>query len=94
MEVLKEAANGACSDAEWQQVVQGPPEVSGIQELETHEIIVRVQVWVDAGQKRLFQRHLRLCLQEGLDGAGLGSPNPAYDVWLKGDSEKLAPNAA
>jgi hypothetical protein len=50
-------------------------------------------VWVDPGKKRPFQRHLRLYLQEGLDEAGFGSPNPSYDIWLKGDVEQPAPAA-
>ncbi len=91
MEVLGHAAEQACADPEWSELVHGVPEVRGIQELEAHNISVRVQVWVDAGEKRPFQRHLRLYLQEGLDEAGFGSPNPAYDVWLKGDSLDLPP---
>ena len=86
MEVLHQAADLACSDPEWSDSVQGPAEVRGIQQLGDHEVVVRVQVWVSSGSKRPFQRHLRLYLQEGLDEAGLGSPNPSYDVWLKGAS--------
>lgn len=91
MEVLGHAAEQACADPEWRELVHGSPEVRGIEELGAHDISVRVQVWVDPGDKRSFQRHLRLCLQEGLDEAGFGSPNPAYDVWLKGDSSHLTP---
>ncbi len=94
MEVLGEAAERACADPEWTELVHGSPEVRGIQELEAHDISVRVQVWVDPGKKRPFQRHLRLYLQEGLDDAGFGSPNPAYDVWLKGDSRQPSHSAA
>ncbi|MGI9609206.1 MAG: mechanosensitive ion channel family protein [Acidimicrobiia bacterium] len=83
MKVLKEAADRACDDPEWQESVQRAPEVRGIQELETHDILVRVQVWVEPGDKRQFQRHLRLYLQEGLDESGLGSPNPTYDIRLR-----------
>lgn len=83
MEVLKEAADRACADPEWSDSVQRAPEVRGIQGLETHDVLVRVQVWVEPGDKRQFQRHLRLYLQEGLDDSGYGSPNPTYDIWLK-----------
>ena len=85
MEILKHAADLACSDLEWSDSVKGTAEVRGIQQLGDNEVVVRVQVWVDPGSKRSFQRHLRLYLQEGLDEAGLGNtPNPSYDVWLKG----------
>ena len=90
MEVLHQAADLACSDPEWSDSVKGSAEVRGIQQLGDHEVVVRVQVWVAPGSKRSFQRHLRLYLQEGLDAAGFGSPNPSYDVWLKGASEQPA----
>ena len=93
MEVLGNAAERACADPGWKEMIHGSPEVRGIQELDAHDVVVRVQVWVDPGKKRPFQRHLRLYLQEGLDAAGFGSPNPSYDVWLKGDAEQPAPAA-
>ncbi len=93
MEILGNAAELACADPQWQELVHGSPEVRGIQELGVKNVVVRVQVWVDPGKKRPFQRHLRLYLQEGLDAAGLVSPNPGFDVWLKGDVEQPAPAA-
>ncbi len=93
MEILGNAAELACADPEWQESVHGSPQVRGIQELGTHDVVVRVQVWVDPGKKRPFQRHFRLYLQEGLDAAGFGSPNPSFDVWLKGNAEQPAPAA-
>ncbi len=90
MESLGEAAEIACAAPEWKEFVHGSPEVRGIQELGAHDVVVRVQVWVDPGKKRPFQRHFRLYLQEGLDAAGFGSPNPSYDIWLKGTSEQPA----
>ena len=93
METLGKAAERACADPEWTKLVHGSPEVRGIQELDTHDVVVRVQVWVDPGKKRPFQRHLRLYLQEGLDAEGFGSPNPSYDVWLKGSDGQSAPAA-
>jgi len=90
---LGKAAERACADPEWTKLVHGSPEVRGIQELDTHDVVVRVQVWVDPGKKRPFQRHLRLYLQEGLDAEGFGSPNPSYDVWLKGSDGQSAPAA-
>ena len=94
MEVLGEAAERACSDPQWEDTVHGSPEVRGIQQLGDHDVVVRVQVWVDPGKKRPFQRHFRLYLQEGLDTAGFGSPNPSFDVWLKGDGGAPAHSAA
>jgi small conductance mechanosensitive channel len=93
MEVLGDAAELACAGPEWKESIHGSPAVNGIQELDAHDVVVRVQVWVDPGKKRPFQRHLRLYLQEGLDEAGFGSPNPSYDIWLKGDVEQPAPAA-
>ena len=93
MEVLGDAAELACAAPEWKEFVHGSPQVRGIQELGAHDVVVSVQVWIDAGKKRPFQRHLRLYLQESLDEAGLGSPNPSYDVWLKGDVGQPAPAA-
>ncbi|TDI54714.1 MAG: mechanosensitive ion channel family protein [Acidobacteria bacterium] len=91
MKILQHAADLACSDSEWSDIVKGPAEVRGIQQLGDHEVMVRVQVWVAPGSKRPFQRHLRLYLQEGLDEAGLGnSPKPSIDVWLKGAPEQPA----
>ena len=94
MQVLQDAAETACADPEWGESVHGSPEVKGIQELDANDVVVRVQVWVDPGKKRSFQRHLRLYLQEGLEAAGFGYSNPAYDVWMKGDSGQPAQPAA
>ena len=93
MEILGNAAELACADPEWQESVHGSPQVRGIQELGTHDVVVRVQVWVDPGKKRPFQRHFRLYLQEGRDAAGFGSPNPSYDVWVTGNDDQPAPAA-
>jgi small conductance mechanosensitive channel len=94
MQVLQDAAETACADPEWGESVHGSPEMRGIQELDAHDVVIRVQVWVDPGKKRSFQRHLRLYLQEGLDAAGFGYSNPGFDVWLKGDSGQPAHPAA
>jgi small conductance mechanosensitive channel len=93
MELLQEAAQRACDDREWRDFVRKPPEVRGIQEFDAQDILVRVQVWVEAGKMRSFQRHLRLYLQEGLDRAGLGGGNPSFDVFLKGGSGTREPAA-
>ena len=83
MEVLHAAASRACADPEWSEKVERGPQVRGIQDLADHDVAIRVQVWVEGGSMRPFQRHLRLYLQEGLDEAGYGSPNPAYDIYVK-----------
>ena len=90
MEVLDAAAQRACADPEWSDQVTGEPQVRGIQDLADHDVRVRVQVWVSPGSMRPFQRHFRLHLQEGLDNAGYGSPNPAYDVFLRGEDVEAA----
>ena len=53
------------------------------QRLDTHEIVIRVQVWVAGGAMRQFERYLRQRLKEGLYASGIEMPNPNFDVWLK-----------
>jgi len=83
MEVLAEAARAACAEPDWQDQVRREPEVRGVQRLDTHEIVIRVQVWVAGGAMRQFERHLRQRLKEGLYASGIEMPNPNFDVWLK-----------
>lgn len=81
--VLQEAANNAAAEPAWQEHVQRPPEVSGVQELADDAVDIRVVVWVSAGQRRKFERHLRRKLKDALDAAGLQDPNEQVDVWLR-----------
>jgi len=83
MEVLGAAANAACSDPEWEDKVASPPQVRGIQDLKYDDLSIRVQVWVDSGARRQFERHLRKCLKQGLDTAGVIHPNTGYDIWMR-----------
>jgi hypothetical protein len=41
-------------------------------------------VWVDAGERRKFERHLRHQLKDALDAAGIEMPNHQVDVWMRG----------
>jgi small conductance mechanosensitive channel len=86
MEVLLRAAEEAAADPAWQQHVTRPPEVSGVQELADDAVNIRVIVWVDAGERRRFERHLRRQLKEALDAAGLKMPNHQVDVWMRGET--------
>jgi small-conductance mechanosensitive channel len=83
MTVLQRAAEDAADDPEWQEHVQRPPEVSGVQDLGDDAVNIRVIVWVDAGERRRFERHLRRRLKEALDAAGVEMPNRQVDVWLR-----------
>jgi small-conductance mechanosensitive channel len=47
---------------------------------------IRVIVWVDAGERRGFDRHLRRQLKEALDAAGVRMPNHQVDVWMRGET--------
>jgi small conductance mechanosensitive channel len=81
--VLQQAANDAVAEPAWQEHVQRPPEVSGVQELADDVVDIRVIAWVSAGQRRKFERHLRRKLKDAIDAAGLHGPNQQIDVWLR-----------
>lgn len=83
MEVLGAAASAACSDPEWEDKVVSPPQVRGIQDLKYDDLSIRVQVWVESGARRQFERHLRKSLKQGMDEAGVSHPNTGYDVWMR-----------
>ncbi len=51
-----------------------------MQRLDTHEIVIRVQVWVAGRAMRQFERHFRQRLKEGLYASGIEMPNPNFDV--------------
>ena len=57
-----------------------------MQTLGDDAIGIRVIVWVDAGGRRRFERHLRQRLKEALDTAGIEMPNRQVDVWMRGDA--------
>ena len=86
MNVLLEAARTAADDPEWQEHVTRPPEVSGVQELAEDAVSIRVIVWVHAGERRKFERHLRRELKQALDAAGIEMPNHQVDVWMRGQA--------
>jgi small-conductance mechanosensitive channel len=90
MQVLLRAAEDAAADPVWQEHVTRAPEVSGVQELADDAVNIRVIVWVDAGERRKFERHLRRQLKEALDTAGIGMPNHQVDVWMRGDATTAA----
>jgi small conductance mechanosensitive channel len=83
MTVLQRAADGVAADPEWEEKVQRPPEVLGVEELGDDAVNIGVVVWVDAGERRRFERHLRRRLKEALDAAGIEMPNRQVDVWLR-----------
>ena len=87
MEVLARAAQDAAGDPDWQTHVTRPPEVQGVQTLGHDAVVIRVIVWVDAGERRRFERLLRLRLKQALDAAGMEMPNRQFDVWLRGQSQ-------
>lgn len=85
MEVMLRAAEDVADDPAWHGFVTRPPEVSGVQELTDDAVNIRVIVWVDAGERRKFERHLRLQLKQALDAAGIEMPNQQVDVWMRGE---------
>jgi len=86
MEVLLRAAEEAAADPAWQEHITRPPEVSGVQDLADDAVYIRVIVWVDAGERRKFERHLRHQLKEAAEAAGIESPNRQLDVWIRGQA--------
>jgi small-conductance mechanosensitive channel len=94
MRVLDHAARDAAAEPEWQDVVTEEPQVQGVQELGDDAVNIRVIVWVDAGARRRFERHLRQRLKEALDQAGVEMPNRQVDVWLRDRSLPAADEAA
>jgi small-conductance mechanosensitive channel len=84
--VLLQAAEAPAEDPAWQEYITGPPEVSGIQELADDAVNIRVIVWVDAGERRKFERHLRRQLKDAVDAAGIEMPNRQIDVWMRGEA--------
>jgi len=83
MTVLQAASDGVAAEAEWEDKVQRSPEVLGVEELGDDAVNIRVIVWVDAGERRRFERDLRRRLKEALDEAGIEMPNRQVDVWLR-----------
>ena len=82
-EVLLRAADEVANDPDWSDVVRRPPEVSGVEELGDDAVSIRVIVWVEAGQRRAFERVLRRRLKEALDAAGIEIPNRQVDIWMR-----------
>lgn len=83
-EVLLAAAEAAAAEPEWADLIRRSPQVSGVQELGDDAVNIRVIVWVDAGERRGFERVLRRRLKEALDRAGVVMPNRQVDVWMRG----------
>jgi small-conductance mechanosensitive channel len=81
--VLDEAARAAGAEPEWHDLVRDEPQVQGVHELGDDAVMMRVVVWVDAPERRRFERHLRRRLKEALDRAGIEMPNRQVDVWLR-----------
>jgi small conductance mechanosensitive channel len=84
--VLQRAAEDVAADPTWTDVVQRSPQVTGVEELGEDAVDIRVIVWVEAGERRRFERHLRLKLKAAIDAAGIEMPNRQVDVWLRDSS--------
>ncbi|MGI9623572.1 MAG: mechanosensitive ion channel family protein [Acidimicrobiales bacterium] len=83
LEALQGAVDRAVAEPEWREMVDGDPVVQGVQELGDDAVMIRVVVWVDAGERRRFERHLRRRLKDALDEANIEMPNRQVDVWLR-----------
>ena len=81
-DVLQLAAEEVADDVDWSDLVHRTPEVVGVQELGEDYFNIRVIVWVDAGQRRPFERVLRRRLKKALDAAGIEMPNRQIDIWM------------
>ena len=94
IDVLTQAAREASNEPEWRDLVNEEPQVQGVQELGDDAVNIRVIVWVDAGARRSFERHLRRRLKESLDRAEVVMPNRQVDVWLRDPSLGSSESAA
>ena len=74
---------------EWAPHVKEAPEVQGVHELGGDDVRIRVAVWVAAGERRPFERVLRVRLKEALDDSGVEMPNRQIDVWLRGQPQAV-----
>lgn len=86
MAALDDAVRRIEADPEWASVLDGEHQVQGIQELGDDAVVLRVIVWVDAGERRRFERMLRRRLKDALDDAGIEMPNRQVDVWMRPSS--------
>ena len=93
MTVLEQAAQDAADDPEWRDLVDSKAQVQGIQDLGDDAVSIRVIVWVDAGSRRGFERHLRRNLKEALDRSGIEIPNRQVDVWLRDQQRSVSAGA-
>jgi small conductance mechanosensitive channel len=91
IEVLESAAKEAAERPEWRDIVTRAPEVQAVHELGDDAVNIRVITWVDAPERRGYERHLRYWLKAALDEADLEMPNRQLDVWLRGQSEPDSP---
>lgn len=85
--VLTKAVKEAAADPDWADVVTQEPEVLGVQALAVDDVQIRIIVWVLAGERRRFERHLRLKIKEALDEAKIVMPNRQVDVWLQNEMQ-------
>ncbi len=87
MAVLGRAAKQLANEPEWEEKVTHAPDVQGVEELGEDGVNIRIVVWVDAGERRRFERQLRLKLKEALDQSEIEMPNRQLDVWLRGQPQ-------
>jgi small conductance mechanosensitive channel len=83
MTTLDTAVQRVVDDPDWADVIDGDHQVQGVHELGDDAVILRVIVWVGAGERRRLERHLRRVLKDALDDAGIEMPNRQVDVWLR-----------
>ena len=83
IDALDRAARAAADDPDWRDLIDEAPQVNGVDELGDDAMNITVAVWVNAGARRRFERHLRRVLKEALDEAGVEMPNRQLDVWIR-----------
>ena len=81
--VLADAAQDAAEEPAWRDRVDGEPTVQGIHELGDDAVMIRVITWVEASERRGYERHLRRRLKDALDRADIEMPNRQIDVWQR-----------
>ena len=94
IDVLEQAARAAADEPDWRDLVDGDATGAGRHELGDDAVNIGVIVWVDAGARRRFERHLRRRLKEALDDAGIEMPNRQLDVWIRDQPSATPEHAA
>lgn len=84
--VITDTANAVCSSDAWASKVIEPPEVLGVESLDSGGVTVRVITKTEPGVQWRLQRELRAEIKNALDTAGIATPYAPQTVWMRPDA--------